>query len=85
MKQMFFPTVVNVIAKGNPVGEGTKVAFVFVCTNCGTEHPGDYRQKWGIDGLGAGLGPKPVCNQLIIGPKGAGAVCAGELVAIAGT
>lgn len=57
--------------------------IVFVCSNCGYQHPQDYKQNWGKGDVGAGLGPKPVCNQLVDNPSGTAVmVCAGDLVAI---
>lgn len=37
----------------------------YKCTRTGLLFPGDYMEKWGIDGLGLGLGPKPVSEALV--------------------
>lgn len=55
------------------------VHFVFVCAKCGHVHGSDYKQQWGIS-VGMGLGPTPVCNQLIDTPRGSQAVCRGDLI-----
>lgn len=59
-------------------------SIVYVCAFCGYEHDREYVQLWGIDGRGDGLGPKPVCDQLVEGrPAGSMQSCGGDLVAIA--
>lgn len=57
--------------------------IVFQCANCGMIHPGDYKQRWGSDGLGSGQGPRPVCNAEIETPSGSSQLCNGDLVAVA--
>lgn len=44
----------------------------FKCTRTGLLFPADYMEKWGVDGIGVGLGPRPVSEALLntyVGPS----------------
>lgn len=56
--------------------------IVYVCAHgCGDEYPQDYHSNWGVNGLGSGYGPVPVCTCIVTDPRtNAGAVCRGPLI-----
>jgi len=56
---------------------------MYVCSKCGTEYPNDVMDTWGATAQSSGLGPRPICAEVVpvmVGAVESQAVCRGELM-----
>lgn len=60
----------------------SEASLVMNCTRCGAVHPIEVQNEWGSYPGTPGLGPSPVCPEIIPGHRGSGQVCRGQLVAV---